>query len=371
VASEAMASLALTTSLEDMRERLGNMVIGSSKDGDPVTADDLGVAGAMMVLMKDTIMPTLMQTLEGTPVFVHAGPFANIAHGNSSIIADKIALKLVGEDGFVITEAGFGADIGAEKFFDIKCRYSGLKPNCAVIVATVRALKMHGGGPNVVPGTPLDPAYKEENLELVQKGTANLVHHIKNLKEFGVNVVVGLNRFNTDTDRELELIKSITLQAGADNAVIASHWAEGGKGAIALANAVIEACNKPSNFKFLYPLELSIKEKIEKIAKEIYGADSVSYSQESEKKIETYTRQGFSSLPICMAKTHLSLSDDSSKKGVPTGFVIPIRDIKASVGAGFLYPLVGTMSTMPGLPTRPCFYDIDLDIKNNRVLGLF
>jgi len=363
--------LALTTSLRDMRERLGRMVIGSSRSGEPVTADDLGVAGAMMVLMKDTIMPTLMQTLEGTPVFVHAGPFANIAHGNSSIIADRIALKLVGEDGYVVTEAGFGADIGGEKFFDIKCRYSGLVPNCAVIVATVRALKMHGGGPNVVPGTPLDPAYKEENLPLVEQGTANLVHHIQNLKKFGVPVVVALNRFSTDTDKELETIKSLALKAGAEAAVIASHWADGGKGAVELAKAVIEACNKPVNFKFLYPLELSIKEKIEKIAKDIYGAQGVEYSPEVEKKIERYTAQGFAGLPICMAKTHLSLSHDSTKKGVPTGFILPLRDIKASVGAGFLYPLVGTMSTMPGLPTRPCFYDIDLDLDTNQVLGLF
>lgn len=278
---------------------------------------------------------------------------------------------MVGEDGFVVTEAGFGADIGCEKFFDIKCRYSGLVPNCAVIVATVRALKMHGGGPNVVPGNPLPNAYKEENLELLEKGIANLAHHIKNLKKFGVSVVVGINRFTTDTEPELELLKKKSLEAGAEYAVVASHWAHGGQGAVDLANAVVAACNKTQEFKFLYPLELSIKEKIETIAKDIYGASSVTYSPEAEKKIETYTKQGFSKLPICVAKTHLSLSSDPNAKGVPTGFTLPIRDVRASVGAGFIYPLVGTMSTMPGLPTRPCFYDIDIDFKTGKILGLF
>jgi len=341
------------------------------KKGEPVTADDLGAGGALTVLMKDAIMPTLMQTLEGTPVFVHAGPFANIAHGNNSIIADKIALKLAGEDGYVVTEAGFGADIGAEKFFDIKCRYSGLTPDAAVIVASVRALKMHGGGPEVVAGNPLNQEYKTEHLDLVEKGCVNLAHHIKNLKKFGVNVVVGINRFSTDSEKELELVKKISLAAGAFRAVIANHYAEGGKGAMELGNAVIEACKIPSDFKFLYPLDLPIKTKIETIAKSIYGADSVEYSEEANKKIELYEKQGFGNLPICMAKTHLSLSADPTKKGVPTGFVIPIRDVRASVGAGFVYPLVGTMSTMPGLPTRPAFYDIDLDLKTGRVLGLF
>ena len=266
---------------------------------------------------------------------------------------------------------GFGADIGAEKFFNIKCRYSGLVPNCAVIVATVRALKMHGGGPNVVAGTPLDPAYKEEHLDFLEKGIPNLAHHIKNLKKFGVSVVVAINRFATDTEKELELMKAKCIEAGADDAVVANHWALGGKGAVDLAKAVEKSCEKPVDFKFLYPLEWTIKEKIEMIAKSIYGADSVEYSPEAEKKIELYTKQGFSKLPICMAKTHLSLSADANKRGVPTGFSIPIRDIRASVGAGFIYPLVGTMSTMPGLPTRPCFYDIDIDLKSGKVLGLF
>ncbi|PRP88414.1 formate-dihydrofolate ligase [Planoprotostelium fungivorum] len=371
VASEVMAILALTNGLEDMRERLGRMVVGSSRAGEPVTADDLGVGGALTVLMKDAIMPNLMQTLEGTPVFVHAGPFANIAHGNNSIIADRIALKLAGKEGYVVTEAGFGADIGAEKFFNIKCRYSGLTPNCAVIVATVRALKMHGGGPNVVAGAPLHPAYKEEELNLLGAGLSNLLHHIGNLKRTGVPVVVAINQFSTDSPAELELVKVKTVEGGADAAVVSNHWAEGGAGAVELAQAVVDACEKPTDFKFLYTLDLSIKEKIEKIAKEIYGADGVTYEAEAEKKIELYTRQGFAGLPICMAKTHLSLSSDATKKGVPKGFTIPIRDVRASVGAGFLYPLVGTMSTMPGLPTRPCFYDIDIDLKTGKIMGLF
>jgi formate--tetrahydrofolate ligase len=371
VASEIMAILALTTSLADMRERLGQMVIGSSKAGDPVTTDDLGVSGALAVLMNDAIKPTLMQTLQGTPVLVHAGPFANIAHGNSSIIADQIALKLVGENGFVVTEAGFGADIGAEKFFNIKCRYSGLTPNCAVIVATARALKMHGGGPNVVAGQPLDKAYTQENVELVAKGCANLQHHIHNLSsKFGVPVVVGINRFTSDSDAEIEAIQRAALAAGAADAVCCTHWGEGGAGAVQLANAVIKACETPAQFKFLYSLDSSIKEKIRTIATQIYGADDVSFSEEAEHKIETYTRQGFSHLPICMAKTQYSLSDDAAKKGVPKGFVLPIRDIRASVGAGFIYPLVGDMPTIPGLPTRPVFFDIDIDPETGKIVGL-
>lgn len=371
VSSEIMAVLALTTSLADMRERLGRIVIGTSRAGAPVTADDLGIGGALTVLMKDTISPNLMQTLEGTPVFVHAGPFANIAHGNSSIIADQIALKLVGEDGYVVTEAGFGADIGAEKFFDIKCRYSNLVPDCAVIVCTVRALKMHGGGPAVVAGTPLDHAYLKENLELVSKGVSNLLVHIRNCKKFGVKVVVGINRFSTDTDAEMKIIQDASIEAGADAAPICTHWEHGGKGAIDLANAVVKACSgeKPQ-LNFLYPLEFSIKEKIEKIAKEIYGADGVVYSELTEAKIARYTQQGFSQLPICIAKTHLSLSCDPKLKGAPTGFTISIRDLRISAGAGFIYPLAGEISTLPGLPTRPCFFDIDIDPKTLKITGL-
>ncbi len=368
VASEIMAILALTTDLADMRDRMGRIVIGTSKAGEAVTAEDLGVAGAMTVLMKDAIMPNLMQSLEGTPVFVHAGPFANIAHGQNSIIADRIALKLAD---YVVTESGFGADIGMEKFFDVKCRTSGLIPQVTVIVATVRALKMHGGGPRVVAGKPLDYAYTTENLDLLKAGLGNMQHHIRNAKKFGVNVVVAVNSFKDDTEAEVELIRKAAVEAGAEDAVVCRHWMEGGKGAIQLAEAVIKAAEKPTNFKFLYPLEWSIKQKIEIICKDIYGADGVEYSPEAERKIELYNRLGFDKLPLCMAKTHLSLSHDPALKGVPKGYKIPIRDIRASVGAGFLYPLLGEMRTMPGLPTRPVFYDVDLDLETGRVLGLF
>jgi formyltetrahydrofolate synthetase len=368
VASEIMAILALTTDLADMRERFGKIVIGTNKKGEVVTAEDIGVAGAMTVLMKDAIKPTLMQTLEGTPVFVHAGPFANIAHGNSSIIADKIALKLAD---YVVTESGFGADIGMEKFFDIKCRYSGLIPSVVVLVATVRALKMHGGGPKVVAGKPLDPAYTVENLDMLRAGLPNLQKHIQNALGFGIPVVVAVNSFADDTQAEVELVREAALEAGAEDSVVSRHWMEGGAGATALAEAVVKAVEKPSDFKFLYPLDWSIKKKIETICKEIYGADGVDYDPEAEAKIELYTRLGFDNLPLCMAKTHLSLSHDPVLKGVPTGFRVPIRDIRASVGAGFLYPLLGKLSTMPGLPTRPVFYDVDLDLETGQVVGLF
>lgn len=368
VASEIMAILALTTDLEDMRERFGRVVIGTNKKGEAITAEDLGCAGAMTVLMKDAIKPNLMQTLEGTPAFVHAGPFANIAHGNSSIIADKIALKLAD---YVVTESGFGADCGMEKFMNIKCRYSGLIPHVVVIVATVRALKMHGGGPKVVAGKPLAAEYTDENLDLLRNGLPNLERHIKNALKFGVNVVVAVNSFATDTPAEVELVRKSAIEAGAMDAVVSRHWMEGGKGAVALAEAVIKACDKPSNFKFLYPLELSIKEKIEIICKEIYGAAGVEYLPEAEKKIELYTKLGFDKLPMNMAKTHLSFTHDPAIKGAPSGFIVPIRDIRASVGAGFLYPLLGEMRTMPGLPTRPVFYDVDLDLKTGKVVGLF
>ncbi|XP_056401259.1 C-1-tetrahydrofolate synthase, cytoplasmic isoform X2 [Hyla sarda] len=371
VASEIMAVLALTSNLEDMIIRLGKMVVASSRQGVPVTTDDLGVSGALAVLMKDAIKPNLMQTLEGNPVFVHAGPFANIAHGNSSILADKIALKLVGPEGFVVTEAGFGADIGMEKFFNIKCRYSGLRPHVVVLVATVRALKMHGGGPTVTAGVPLPKEYTEENLELLEKGCSNLRKQIENATMFGVPVVVAVNAFKTDTQAELELVCHLAKEAGAFDAVKCTHWAEGGKGAVDLAQAVQKASRAPSAFKFLYDVELPIADKIRIIAQKIYGADDIELLPEAQKKAEIYTKQGFSNLPICMAKTHLSLSHNPELKGAPKGFVLPIRDIRASVGAGFLYPLVGTMSTMPGLPTRPCFYDIDLDPVTEQVNGLF
>lgn len=368
VASEIMAILALTTSLRDMRERFGKMVIGLSRSGEAITAEDIGIAGALTVLMRDAIKPNLMQTLEGTPVFVHAGPFANIAHGNSSILADQIALKLAD---YVVTESGFGADIGMEKFMDIKCRTSGLVPNVVVLVATVRALKMHGGGPKVVAGKPLDPAYTDENLDLLRAGLPNMEHHISIARKFGIPVVVAVNTFATDTHAELELIREAAIHAGAEDAVVSRHWEEGGAGAVALAEAVVKAAEKPSQFKFLYPLDISIKDKIEIIAKEIYGADGVDYTQEADDQILAYTRLGFGTLPICMAKTHLSLSADPTIKGVPKGFRITVREVRASVGAGFLYPLLGKMSTMPGLPTRPAFYDIDLDLETGKVLGLF
>jgi methylenetetrahydrofolate dehydrogenase (NADP+)/methenyltetrahydrofolate cyclohydrolase/formyltetrahydrofolate synthetase len=366
VASEVMAILALATSWGDLRERLGRMVMATDNSGNPVTTEDLGVAGAMAVLMRDALMPNLMQTLEKTPAFVHAGPFANIAHGNSSAIADQIAVKLAD---YVVTESGFGADIGMEKFFDIKCRTTGLIPNCVVLVATVRALKMHGGLGRVVAGKPLPKELTEENLEYLEQGCENLKAHIRIARQYGVPVVVAINRFTPDTDAEIELVRKIAQEAGAEDAVPTEHWARGGAGARELAEAVMAACEKPSDFKFLYPLESSIKDKIETIATKVYGADGVDYLPEAEAKIKQYTSFGYDNLPICMAKTHLSLSHDPALKGVPTGWRLPIRDIRASAGAGFLYPLCGEMKTMPGLPRRPVFMDIDMD-ENGVIRGL-
>jgi formyltetrahydrofolate synthetase len=299
VASEIMAVLALAKDLPDLREKLGSMVVGYSKSGEPITADDLGCGGALTVLMKDALLPTLMQTVERTPVLVHAGPFANIAIGNSSIVADKLALKLAGEDGYVVTEAGFGADIGMEKFFNIKCRESGLKPKCAVIVATVRALKMHGGGPPVSAGKPLAKEYTEENIPLVVEGCANLCKHIENAKKFGVQVVVAINQFKSDTAAEMEAIRKASMEAGAYDAVVSNHWAEGGKGAEALGRAVIAACSasKSEDFKYLYDLELPIREKVEIISKEIYGADGVDFSEVAEQQMAQYESSGFGNLP--------------------------------------------------------------------------
>ncbi|KAK8807371.1 hypothetical protein WA158_004130 [Blastocystis sp. Blastoise] len=376
VASEIMAVLALSTSLENMRERLGVMVIGMSKSGEPVTAEDLGVAGALTVLMKEAIKPTLMQTVEGTPVFVHAGPFANIAHGNSSIIADKIALKLVGEDGYVVTEAGFGADIGMEKFFDIKCRQSGLAPDCVVLVTTVRAMKMHGGGPKVQPGQRLQKEYVEENLDLLAKGLCNMQQHIQNVLKYGVPCVVCVNRFTTDTDKEIEMLRSAALEAGALDACMSNHWTEGAKGAKVLAESVVKACTDEAvrqsiHFKLIYEDNLSIKEKIQTIVREIYRGDVVEYSEIAEKKIACYEAQGYNKFPICMAKTQYSFSADPTLLGCPRGFKITVRDIHASCGAGFVYPVLGSIMTIPGLPTRPGFYDIDIDCKTGTVHGLF
>jgi formyltetrahydrofolate synthetase len=316
-------------------------------------------------------MPNLMQTLMGSPAFVHCGPFANIAQGNSSILADRMALKFVGADGYVVTESGFGADCGMEKFMDIKCRVSGLVPNCVVLVCTVRALKMHGGGPAVVAGKVLDKAYTQENLELLGKGLPNLLQHVENVLKFGVPVVVAINRFKDDTDAEIELIRSEAIKTGAEDACVSTVWADGGAGGVQLAEAVMKACEKPSAFRFLYPDDISIKQKIETIATEIYRAGNVTYTAEAEAKIKLFTKMGLSHLPLCMAKTHLSFTHDATIKGAPRGWTLPIVDVRASVGAGFLYPLLGTMRTMPGLPSRPAFTDVDINFETGRVVGLF
>jgi methylenetetrahydrofolate dehydrogenase (NADP+)/methenyltetrahydrofolate cyclohydrolase/formyltetrahydrofolate synthetase len=366
VASEVMAILALATSLSDLRQRMGRIVFGTDMNGRALTAEDLGAAGAMTVLMKDALMPNLMQTLERTPAFVHAGPFANIAHGNSSVITDLLAVKLAD---YVVTESGFGADIGMEKFFDIKCRVSGLKPSCVVLVATVRALKMHGGLGRIVPGRPLPEELTQENLPALRAGCANLEANIRIARQFGVPVVVAINRFTTDTDAEIALTRQIAMDAGAEDAVPSEHWAKGGAGARALAEAVVRACELPSEPRFLYPLDIPIKDKIEIIATQVYGADGVDYEPLAEDQIKQYTHFGYDGLPICMAKTHLSLTHDPNLKGAPKGWRLPIREIRASVGAGFLYPLCGDMRTMPGLPSRPAFMDIDLDEDGN-IVGL-
>ncbi len=373
VASEIMAILALVngddykSTLRDLRERCGRIVIGESTDKKPITAEDLGVAGAAAVLMKDAIHPNLMQTLEGQAAFVHAGPFANIAHGNSSIVADKVALRL---GDYVVTESGFGADIGMEKFFNIKCRYSNLIPDCVVLVATIRALKMHGGGPRVVPGRPLDQAYVEENLELLEAGAANLQAHIRNAKRFGIPVVVAVNKFSDDTDAEVELVRRLAIEAGAETAAMSDHWTNGGDGAVELAEAVVAACEKPSEFQFLYPLDWPIKKKIVTIATEIYGAGEVVYEPLANRQIKSYEDNNFGGLPLCMAKTHLSMTHDPSLKNAPTGFTLPVREVRASVGAGFIYPLLGQMRTMPGLPSAPVYLNVDIN-EDGEVVGLF
>ncbi len=367
VASELMAVLALTDGPDDLRERLGRIVVGSDMSSGPVTAEDLGVAGAMGVLLRDALKPNLMQTLEGQPVFVHAGPFANIAHGNSSIIADRIGLKLCD---YVVTEAGFGAEIGLEKFCNIKCRASGLRPDCVVMVATVRALKMHGGGPKVTPGKRLDEAYRRENLALLGQGIVNLRRNIEIARMFGLPVVVAVNRFPTDTEAEHRMIIQAAEVSGAESAVVADHWATGGEGATALAEAVAAACEKPKRFGLLYQPESSIREKIETIAARVYLAERVVYERPAEQQIDYYEANDMGRMPVCMAKTHLSLSHDPTLKGVPRGFVVPVREVRISAGAGFLYAMLGKVRTMPGLPSRPAFMDVDLD-EHGQVRGLF
>lgn len=390
VASEVMAILALSNSLKDMRERFGKIVVASSKAGEPITCEDLGCAGALTAIMKDAIKPNLMQTLEGTPVFVHAGPFANISIGASSILADKMALKLAGtpktltnadqikeQQGYVVTEAGFDFTMGGERFLNIKCRTSGLKPNVIVIVATVRALKVHGGGADVKPGIPLPFEYTTENLEMLEKGCINLQKHIKNALCYDVDVIVAINKMSSDTDAEHEIIKKASLEAGATDAIVSNHWEEGGEGAKALAEGVIKCANKeyPSqdaskSFHTLYDLDGSIESKIEKIAQDMYGASSVSFSDIAKEKIKEYTAQGFDKLPICIAKTQYSLSHDAKLKGVPTGFVFPIKDIKASIGAGYLYALADQIMTIPGLATKCGFMNVEVN-DQGEIEGLF
>ena len=373
VASELMAILALVdgddyaSALRSLRERVGKVIVGYTKRGEPVSLEDVEVAGAVSVLMKDTLHPNLMQTLEGQAAFVHAGPFANIAPGNSSILADRVALHL---GDYVVTESGFGADIGMEKFFDIKCRESGLVPDAVVLVATIRALKMHGGGPRVIPGRKLDPAYTEENLELLEAGLPNLLAHIRIADLFGMPVVVAINAFSDDTAAEIELVKKAALEAGAAAAEVTTHWEDGGQGAIALAKAVVTACEEPTSFEYLYDLDIPIRDKIEAIAKKVYGASDVKYDGLAERQIVQFEENGWGGLPICVAKTHLSISQDPNLKGAPTGHVVRVREVRASVGAGFIYPLLGTMRTMPGLGMTPAYMNVDID-EDGRVVGLF
>jgi formate--tetrahydrofolate ligase len=367
VASEIMAILALTTSLKDLRQRIGRMVVGYDTNKNPVTAEDLHAAGAATVLLRDAIKPNLMQTLENTPAIVHCGPFANIAHGNSSVLADLIASKC---GDYVITESGFGADIGAEKFFNIKCRASGLRPNAAVLVVTIRALKAHTGKYSIVAGKPLPPELIQENVADVEEGAANMIQHLENMRKFGVNPVVAINVFGDDTQKEIDAVRRIAEANGAVGVAEARHFAEGGKGAMELAEMVVNACEQPNDFKFLYDSNMTIKEKIETIAVEIYRADGVDYDPGAERQIATFEKDGFGNLPICMAKTHLSFSDNAKLKGAPRGFRIKITEARASVGAGFIYPLCGDMRTMPGLGRTPAAMNVDID-ENGKVVGLF
>lgn len=365
-ASEVMAILALANDAIDLRARLGRIVVGYTNDDVAVTAEQIGCAGAMAVILRDAVKPNLMQTLENTPAVIHAGPFGNIATGNSSVIADKLGIHLCD---YLITEAGFGADMGAERFFNIKCRVSGMTPDAAVLVATVRALKAHSGQYRVVAGKPLPPDMLKENPDDVRAGAANLVKQIENVKAHGVSPVVAINAFPGDFASEHEVIREIAESVGARVAVC-SHFSDGGAGAVGLANAVIEACEEPSNFALLYPDDASLKEKIEKIATTIYGAAKVEYSAEANRQLAMYEANGFGVLPICVAKTHLSISGDASLKGAPTGHTLSVREVRASVGAGFVYPICGDMRTMPGLGAHPAAISIDIG-PDGRVVGLF
>ena len=364
-ASEVMAALALCTSLQDLRARMGRIVVGYDKDGTPVTAEDIEVAGAMTVILREAIKPNLMQTLEGTPALVHCGPFGNIATGNSSIVADQIGIH-TGD--FLLTEAGFGADMGAERFFNIKCRYSGIAPDAAVLVATVRGLKAHSGNHKIVAGKPLPEALLAENPDEVHQGGDNLRKQLENMQIHGVSPVVAINVFPGDHDTDIKAIEEIADEYGARVAVT-THFADGGKGAAQLAEAVAEAANEPSNFKVLYPDEMSIRDKIRTVAEKVYGADGVDFSTKANKQIDTYEANGFGDLPVCIAKTHLSISSDASLKGAPTGWTLPVREVRASVGAGFVYPICGDMRTMPGLGSRPAAASIDID-ENGEIVGL-
>ena len=367
VSSELMAILSIVRDLRDLRARIGRITLAYDKRGNPVTCEDLEVAGAMAAWMRNTINPTLCCTVEYQPVLVHAGPFANIAIGQSSVIGDLIGLKLFH---YHVTESGFGADIGFEKFWNVKCRISGLVPNVSVIVCTIRALKMHGGGPKVVPGRPLAKEYQEENLELVEKGFPNLLHHIETVKKSGIKPVVCINRFHTDTDAEVALVRRAVEQAGARCAE-SQHWLKGGEGALELADAVIEACEEPVDFRYLYPLDMPLRERVELIAREVYGADGVSWTPEAEAKAKRFEEEEFRDYYTMMVKTHLSLSHDPNLKGVPKGWVLPIRDILVFSGARFLCPMAGDIKLMPGTSSNPAFRRIDVNVDTGEVEGLF